>query len=143
MAGRAHAELDVRVRTQKEMERIAETLHHPPCFDARTAVRYTGGFIRPPLDHRPEAARWFAVAADIWKEQTGADLAGANVGGASDGNFTAALAPTLDGLGAMGQGPHARHEQIQWSATEPRIALVRALVERAASQSRNGAMPHP
>lgn len=140
IAGQAKAQIDIRVRTSKEMERMQETLNHPPHFDARTSIHYVGGFSRPPMDLRPEAARWFDVAADIWQGLTGARLDGLNVGGASDGNFTAALAPTLDGLGAVGQGAHAVHEQVQWDYTQPRIQLIRSLVEQAFRNGQEGTL---
>ena len=54
-----------------------------------------------------------------------------SAGGASDGNFTAALGvPTLDGLGALGDGAHADHEQVQVSSLAPRAALLAALLLR-------------
>ena len=50
-------------------------------------------------------------------------------GGASDGNFTAALGvPTLDGLGAIGDGAHARHEHVEIAALPDRAALAAALL---------------
>ncbi|PSR38141.1 MAG: hypothetical protein C7B44_00145 [Sulfobacillus thermosulfidooxidans] len=132
IAGHAKAQIDIRVRTVKEMERMQETLNHPPHFDTRTSIRYVGGFSRPPMDLRPEAAWWFDWAASVWHEMTGQVLAGVNVGGASDGNFTATLAPTLDGLGAVGQGAHALHERMEWDYTMPRIHLLQALITHAA-----------
>ena len=55
----------------------------------------------------------------------GRDLAEGATGGASDGNFTAALGvPTLDGLGALGDGPHALHEHVVIKELAPRAALV-------------------
>jgi glutamate carboxypeptidase len=63
------------------------------------------------------------------------DLAEGSTGGASDGNFTAALGvPTLDGLGAVGEGAHAAHEHVVIAALPARAALlaglIRALSER-------------
>ena len=43
-------------------------------------------------------------------------------GGGSDGNTTAQLTATLDGLGAIGDGAHAVHETV----------LIDGMVERAA-----------
>jgi glutamate carboxypeptidase len=59
----------------------------------------------------------------------GLPFAGAVVGGGSDGNLTSALAvPTLDGLGAVGAGPHARHEHVRIGPTLERLALLTALL---------------
>ncbi|HEX9198819.1 MAG TPA: M20/M25/M40 family metallo-hydrolase [Acidobacteriaceae bacterium] len=50
-------------------------------------------------------------------------------GGGSDGNFTAALGvPTLDGLGAVGEGAHAAHESVVVEHLVPRTALLAALL---------------
>ena len=54
-------------------------------------------------------------------------------GGGSDGNFTAAMGvPTLDGLGCLGSGAHARHEHILWRHLAPRAALMAGLLEALA-----------
>ena len=56
-------------------------------------------------------------------------LHGAEVGGASDGNFTAGIGvPTLDGLGAVGGGAHADHEHVVVAELEPRTRLLAALI---------------
>ncbi|MDA8193622.1 MAG: M20 family metallopeptidase [Thermaerobacter sp.] len=132
VAGRAEGYIDVRVQTAREMERITETLAAPPRFDPRVKVEYRGAFNRPPMEPDPPMLRWFEYAASIWKHTTGQVMHGMRVGGASDGNFTARLAPTLDGLGAVGQGAHARHEHIAWSSMNPRLALLEQLLARAA-----------
>ncbi|WP_053961096.1 M20 family metallopeptidase [Sulfobacillus thermosulfidooxidans] len=134
VAASAVAEIDIRVKTQKEQERIEKTLNAPPQFDTRTSTRYVGGFNRPPMDHGPVAEQWFRQAAEIWESVRGKPLAGINVGGASDGNFTAAITPTLDGLGAVGQGAHARHEHIEWRFVPWRQRLVHELVVRAGQE---------
>ena len=58
-----------------------------------------------------------------------APLSGVEVGGGSDGNFTAALGvPTLDGLGAVGEGAHALQESILINRIADRTALLAKLV---------------
>ncbi len=131
IAGTGTIEVDVRVQTASEMERIEATLAHPPTFDARTQVRYGGGFNRPPMEPSRASQEWFLWAQNAWQERTGWPLEGLRVGGASDGNFTARLTPTLDGLGAVGMGAHARHEQVDWRYMAPRVGLVRDLIHRA------------
>jgi glutamate carboxypeptidase len=91
----------------------------PILSGAKLQVR--GGFNRPPMERKTSAAL-FAKARTLSKEM-GIALGEAFVGGGSDGNFTAALGvPTLDGLGAVGEGAHSPRESV----------LVRALPERAA-----------
>jgi glutamate carboxypeptidase len=61
--------------------------------------------------------------------ELGFTLDEASTGGASDGNFTAALGiPTLDGLGAVGEGAHARHESIVVEHLAPRTVLLAGLL---------------
>ncbi len=131
VAGKDWAHIDIRVTTRSEMERIEAILSAPPRFDARCEVVYEGGFNRPPMEPNAQSQTWFREASDIWRQVTGEDLAGVRVGGASDGNFTAPLAPTLDGLGPVGQGAHARNEGVDWRYMEPRRQLVQELLVRA------------
>ena len=50
-------------------------------------------------------------------------------GGASDGNFAAALnVPVLDGLGVDGDGAHAAHEHVRISDIVPRTTMLAGLV---------------
>lgn len=136
VAGQATLGIDVRVQTAGEMERINSTLAHPPVFDKHTRVQYIGGFNRPPMESNPASHRWFDRARQIWRHDTGEELLGLRVGGASDGNFTAAYAPTLDGLGAVGKGAHARYEHIEWQFVGPRLMLIAELLRAAGRPGR-------
>lgn len=93
-------------------------------------VRVDGGINRPPLE--PTAsARLMAAAREVAGDLGLPPLADRPVGGASDGNFTAALGvPTLDGLGAVGDGAHADHEWVSVPAMAERAALVAGLLAR-------------
>jgi glutamate carboxypeptidase len=65
-----------------------------------------------------------ALAAEL-----GFELPEASTGGASDGNFTSALGiPTLDGMGAVGEGAHALHESVVLEHVAPRTALLAGLL---------------
>jgi glutamate carboxypeptidase len=71
-----------------------------------------------------ETAR--ACAAEI-----GIALQEGATGGGSDGNFTAALGvPTLDGLGAVGDGAHALHEHVEVAPLPARAAIIAGLLYR-------------
>lgn len=131
VAGSAEAHIDVRVTTRDEMDRIHRTLTAPPRFDPKCRVEYGGAFNRPPMEPNPRSQEWVGQAANIWESLTGESLAGVRVGGASDGNYTAALVPTLDGLGPVGKGAHARSEGVEWRFMEPRAQLIRELIVRA------------
>jgi len=85
---------------------------------------------RPPLERTDRVARLYEEARRVARE-LGHELAEGGTGGGSDGNFTAALGvPTLDGLGAVGDGAHALHEHVEIGALADRAALVAGLITR-------------
>lgn len=124
----AHATVDVRVPTMADAARVAEAFRSLAPVDARTRLEVTGGVDRPPLERHEGVARLYDQARRIAGE-LGHDLEEGSTGGGSDGNFTAALGvATLDGLGAIGDGAHALHEQVEVDALPDRAALVAALL---------------
>ncbi len=128
VAANAHAEIDVRFSTAEEARRIENEILNSKSFDERVRLVVTGGINRPPLErnkgvvHLYNHAREIAAALDF-------DLGEASVGGASDGNFIAAMnVPVLDGLGIDGDGAHAEHEHINASNIAQRSALLAGLI---------------
>lgn len=127
MPATATAAVDVRVATAKEQARIDGVVHGlvPVLPGARLEVR--GGPNRPSLPATASAAlvaRARRLAADLGL----APLLDVHVGGGSDGNFTAGIGvPTLDGLGAVGDGAYAEGEYVLVAAIPERAALVHAL----------------
>jgi glutamate carboxypeptidase len=98
--------------------------------DSRTRLELTGGFDRPPLERTAGVARLYDQARAVARE-LGSELAEGSTGGGSDGNFTAAIGvPTLDGLGAVGDGAHALHEHVEIEALADRAALLAGLIAR-------------
>jgi glutamate carboxypeptidase len=88
-----------------------------------------GGINRPPLERTKHVAELFALARSIARG-LGFALREIAVGGGSDGNFTAGIGiPTLDGLGAVGDGAHAAHEHVIASELPRRAALLAGLIE--------------
>lgn len=123
----ARARVDVRIPEIRDRERIERKFRALRPFDPGARLELRGGFTRPPFDSRVSAVLC-ARARQIGRE-LGLDLAGALSGGGSDGNFAAALGvPTLDGLGAVGDGAHAGHEHIIISELPRRAALVAGLL---------------
>lgn len=123
----ARLTIDLRAETLADMRRIDRKLKmlRPILRGARVAVR--GGFSRPPLERRA-SAELFSRARKLAR-QLGFSVEECLAGGGSDGNFTAALGvPTLDGLGAVGAGPHSPDEQVILSALPQRAALLAALL---------------
>jgi glutamate carboxypeptidase len=84
--------------------------------------------LRPPYEKLPGIAALFEHAKGLAAE-IGFDLQDLKTGGGSDGNFTADLAPTLDGLGVDGKGGHTDYEQLYVASLVPRAKLLRRLME--------------
>ena len=97
-------------------------------YDPDVTLEITGGLNRPGYEKSPEIQALFdharALAADI-----GFDLRDLTTGGGSDGNFTAAIAPTLDGMGVDGKAAHTHDEQLYVSSLVPRAKLLLGLFE--------------
>lgn len=128
VAAEAAAEIDVRFSTETESQQVLDALRHSQAFDDRVQVTVSGGINRPPLERTPEVAALFEKARLI-AASLGFELGEAQVGGASDGNFLAAMGITvLDGLGVDGDGAHAAHEHIRASAIPRRGALLAGLI---------------
>jgi glutamate carboxypeptidase len=82
------------------------------------------------MERSSDIARLFGLAQEIGKEM-GITLQEGSTGGASDGNFTAALGiPTLDGLGPIGQGAHSLDEFIEVESLAERAGLIAELIRR-------------
>lgn len=128
VAAEATAEIDLRFETAEDALRLEAALLHPTSFDDRVKLTAGGGINRPPLERTAGVARLYERARDI-ASTLGFELGEAQVGGASDGNFAAAVgAHVLDGLGAEGDGAHAAHEHIIRAGLARRGALVAGLV---------------
>jgi glutamate carboxypeptidase len=126
----AGATVDVRVPTVDAASEVDAALRGLQPVDSRTSIDVRGGFDRPPLERSEHVARLYVQAREIARE-LGQDLAEGGTGGGSDGNFTAALGvPTLDGLGAIGDGAHALHEHVDIETLPDRAALVAGLLAR-------------
>jgi glutamate carboxypeptidase len=122
------AEIDVRIPRAADALYLARQFASLRPFDKRCTIRVTGGMNRPPLERTAGVRTLFAKARALAAEM-GIALEETSVGGGSDGNFTAALGvPTLDGLGAVGEGAHASNENIRIDRILDRIALLSTLV---------------
>jgi glutamate carboxypeptidase len=124
----AWVEVDVRIARKADGPRIERKFAALKALDKRCTLKVSGGINRPPMERRRGTARLYQRARALAAE-LGFTLDEASTGGASDGNFTAALGvPTLDGLGAVGEGAHARHESILIEHLAPRTALLAGLL---------------
>jgi glutamate carboxypeptidase len=128
VAAAAWAEIDLRVRTVADAEAVTRKLEALKARDARCALRLTGGLNRPPMERTEGTAALFAQAKEL-AAGLGFALEEAATGGGSDGNFTSALGvPTLDGMGALGNGAHAENESIRIDSLVSRTALLAAVI---------------
>jgi len=124
----AWAEVDARIPHPADGPRIARRFSALRPADPRCTLTVTGGINRPPMERSRGTARLFRKAQALARE-LGFELNEASTGGGSDGNFTAALGiPTLDGMGAVGEGAHARHESIFIEHLAPRTALLAGML---------------
>jgi glutamate carboxypeptidase len=127
----ASATLDARVARMRDAAILDRKLRSLKPANKKCKLEVTGGINRPPMERTLAIAEVFNKAFAI-AQQLGWKLEEAAVGGGSDGNYTSALGiPTLDGLGAVGEGAHSPSESILISEIPRRTALLAALIEVA------------
>ena len=125
---KAALSIDVRVWSKDEAERVERDLRGYVSSDPRVGIAVRGGFDRPPMEATPASEALYGKAKAI-AHDLGFELGAARVGGASDGNLTAAAGiPTLDGLGPCGGGAHARNEFVVIPDLPRRAALLTRLI---------------
>ena len=127
---RARAAVDIRFARVADAGRIERELRGlRPILRGVRVEMWVGG-MRPPLERSAGVRELFGVARGLMKE-IGLSLGEAATGGGSDGNFTAALGvPTLDGLGAVGDGAHSLREHVVVREMGVRAALIAGLLAR-------------
>jgi glutamate carboxypeptidase len=124
---RATAWIDVRIPRRRDGPAIEHQVRGLQPCNPEARLEIEGGINRPPMERKMTAALF--RKAQALGRAIGMDLSEASTGGGSDGNFTAALGiPTLDGLGAVGDGAHARHEHILIAELPRRAALLADLL---------------
>ena len=124
----AEIELDVRFSCMKEDQRVNEFMSGLRPFDERVHITVNGGINRGPLERTEAVVKLYHHAREI-AACLGFELGEQSVGGASDGNFVAALdVPVLDGLGIDGGGAHAANEHVLISDIARRGALLAGLI---------------
>jgi glutamate carboxypeptidase len=127
IAPQSKAVVDVRVPTMADAQRLQEAiLNLTPAMEG-VSLEIDGRFNRPPLELTENNQRLWrtavALAADL-----GIPLQQGMAGGGSDGNYTSLYTATLDGLGAVGDGAHARHEFLYIDKMIERTALLALLL---------------
>lgn len=125
----AAAEVDLRIARKSDGPMMERKVRALKAVDRHCKLTIDGGINRPPLERTKDVARLFALAQQI-AQALGFNVDEIAVGGGSDGNFTAGMGiPTLDGVGAVGEGAHAMHESIVAAEMPRRAALLAGLIE--------------
>ncbi len=128
IAAEARAAVDVRIAKAADAARVDRKFRRLRAVDRGCVVSVEGGLNRPPMERTRGTVELFRRAATL-AEAMGFGLEEALTGGGSDGNFTSALGiPTLDGMGAVGEGAHAAHESVLLKDLAPRTALLAAML---------------
>lgn len=127
VAAEAIAEVDVRVPTRAAAERMTVAIQNLEAETTGVTLEIEGAVDRLPLERTPRNRALWRLAQGLG-EELGLELAEGMAGGGSDGNTTSELAPTLDGLGGVGDGAHAVHEFVYLEPMVERTALLTLLL---------------
>lgn len=124
----ASCEIDVRFSTADEAARVESELRSLTSIDSRVSLELLGEINRPPMERSRAVVALYEKARGL-ATSFGYELGETQVGGASDGNFVAALSvPVLDGLGITGAGAHTLDEHILVSDIAKRATLITLLL---------------
>lgn len=130
----AQASVDIRVKTMEEARRMQQLMDSLQIGIDGAQLHVKGGIVRPTLEQTDESKQLFTLV-EQYGNTIGYEVKPAAAGGGSDGSFASALGiPTLDGLGAAGEGPHAEHEHILIDHLGKRVALLAHLIQELAGK---------
>lgn len=128
VAAEARIEVDIRIERLRDAAALDKKFRSLRPFDKRCSIAVEGGLNRPPMERTKAIVQLFGTAKRLAAD-LGVALEESSTGGGSDGNFTAGLGiPTLDGLGAVGEGAHAVNESILVDRIADRVALLAMLI---------------
>jgi glutamate carboxypeptidase len=127
VAPESRAVVDVRVPTKEDARRVEDAILSLKPVAPGVTLRVEGSMGRPPMERTPRNRRLWETACRLGAE-LGLDLEEGVAGGGSDGNTTSLFTATLDGLGAVGDGAHARHEFVYVDRMVERCALLALLL---------------
>jgi glutamate carboxypeptidase len=128
VAAEAWVDVDIRVLRLRDAPALEKKFKGLKAVDKRCTLAVTGGLNRPPMERSAGIVALFKKAQELGRE-IGVELEESLTGGGSDGNFTAALGiPTLDGLGAVGEGAHAVNESLLVARMADRTAVIGKLL---------------
>jgi glutamate carboxypeptidase len=129
VAAEAWADVDLRIARVADAAQLLEKFTALKAFDPECSIEISGGINRPPMERTEGTVRLLRIAQELGSA-LGVNVEESSTGGGSDGNFTSALGiPTLDGLGALGEGAHASNESIVIEELPGRTALLAGLLQ--------------
>jgi glutamate carboxypeptidase len=129
IAAEAWAGVDLRIAHAADAAALEQKFAALKPFDPACSIEISGGLNRPPMERTEGTVRLFRTAQELGRA-IGMNVEESSTGGGSDGNFTSALGiPTLDGLGALGEGAHAINESIVVAELPQRTALLAGLLQ--------------
>lgn len=142
VAAESRAEVDLRVKTSAQAESITNAIRNLEATTPGTTLTIEGGMRRPPMERTPASRHLWARAQSAADRLGIGPLQDGRSGGSSDGNLIAQHTPTLDGMGAVGDGAHARHEFCYVDKMVERSALLALLLAQPPlSSDANGTPP--
>jgi len=132
------AQVDVRIPGHEEARRIDAAVRglRPTREGVRLEIDRTEG--RAPMEFTSGGRRLWQAASRIATAME-FELDHGRAGGGSDGNITSQFTPTLDGLGAVGDGAHSAHEHVDLRHMPQRTALLAGLLLEPALGDGDGA----
>ena len=145
VAGAGRAEVDVRVVTREQAREVEQVIRALEPNAPGISLTIDGSFGRMPMEPTPDARRLWARARQA-ADRLGVALEEGRSGGVSDANTISQHTPTLDGLGAVGDGAHAEHEFCYLDKMVERSALLALLLAQpplSTESARAGAAGKP
>lgn len=134
VAAKSKAVVDVRVPTKEDGEAIKKSIYNIDSGLEGIEISVSGDIGRPPLEKNEANEKLWQLTRSLG-EDLDLDLQEGKSGGGSDGNFTNLHSPTIDGLGAVGEGAHAYHEKIFLEETLKRAELLTLLLSHPTVKS--------
>ena len=123
VAAEASAAADVRVVTHEDARHIEQAIFGLQSAVPGTQLEISGRVGRPPMEKTLGNQQLWRLAQESAAEMK-IKIEDGTAGGGSDGNFTSLHAPTLDGMGAVGDGAHALTEFVFVDKMPERAALL-------------------
>ena len=124
VAAKSEAEIDLRVTKDNEFDRIIPLIKNLTPSREGISIEVTGGINRPVMEKTEEIGMLFENAKQLAADYLGFELKEQLSGGGSDGSYASQFAPTLDGMGPVGNGAHAANEHLLISKMPVRSALL-------------------